>query len=479
MAKRPGAVYIAEIKTRYKEKVYTSYLLRRTYRENGKVRQQTLGNLSALPPETIALLRASLRGQKFIPDHEGLEVRRSWHHGHVAAVGAMLRRLQMPRLLASLKPEVRERIQALLIARVVAAQSKLATRRWWQTTSLIRTPAVADASVDDLYEAMDDLLACQAAVERALAKRHFREGGIVLYDLSSSYVEGAHCPLAARGYNRDGKVGKKQVNDGLVLDAEGRPLAVEVYPGNTGDPQTIPHQIQRLKERYHLSHVVLVGDRGMLTGVHIEKLRSSTDFDWISALRSKEIQALADAGVVAPSLFDHHDLAEVSSPDYPSERLVVCRNPLLAEHRARTRRELLAATEVHLERLQRRVAAGHLKQAAKSGVALGRVLNRFKVGKHFVCEVADGSFRYHRREDNIAREAAWDGVYIVRTSVPADSLSSTQTVATYKSLQHAEQAFRNLKSLDLQIRPLRHWTEPPVRAHIFLSTCAQFARQAA
>ena len=474
MAKRPGSVYIAEIKTRYKDKVYTSYLLRHTYRDNGKVKQQTLGNLSSLPLETIALLRAALHGQKFIPDHEALEVRQSWHHGHVAAVGAMLQRLQMPKLLTSLDPEVRQRIVALLIARVVAAQSKLATRRWWQTTSLVRTPAVADASVDDLYAAMDALLGCQPAIERALAKRHLREGGIVLYDLSSSYVEGTHCPLAERGYNRDGKVGKKQVNYGLVLDAEGRPLAVEVYPGNTGDPKTVPDQIARLKDTYHLSHVVLVGDRGMLTSVHIEKLRSQTEFAWISALRAKQIQALADAGTVSPSLFDQRDLAEVASPDYPGERLLVCRNPLLAENRARTRRELLDETEVHLQRLQKRVDSGRLKQAAKIGVALGRVLNRFKVGKHFACDVGDGRFSYRRREDNIAHEAALDGIYVVRTSVPAVALSATQAVATYKSLQHAEQAFRNLKSLDLQIRPLRHWTEPRVRAHIFLCMLAYY-----
>ena len=476
MAKAHGAVYVAEIKTRYKDKVYTSYLLRRTYRENGKVKQQTLGNLSALPLEAIALLRGTLRGQKYIPDYQALETRRSWHHGHVAAVGAMLRRLGLDRLLDPLPADERERVVALIIARVVAPQSKSATVRWWQSTTLALSPAVGEASADDLDEAMDWLEARQPRVERALARRHLHEGGLVLYDLTSSYVEGTHCPLAARGYNRDGKVGKKQVNYGLILDPQGRPVAVQVYRGNTADPQTIADQAIKLKQQYRLAHVVLVGDRGMLTSARIDDLRTKGGIDWISALRNQDIQALATTGAVSRSMFDEQDLVEIASPDYPGERLILCRNPLLAEDRARKRRELLGATEVWLAQLAKRVAAGRLKQAAKIGQALGRALNRFKVGKHFACTVDTGRFSYQRREDSIAREAALDGIYVVRTSVPATALASEQAVSSYKSLQHAEQAFRHLKSVDIRIRPLRHWTARRVRAHIFLCMLAYYVQ---
>ena len=476
MANKRGSVYVAEIKTRYKEKVYTSYLLRRTYREDGKVKQQTLGNLSALPPEAIAILRAALHGQKYIPDHEALEVRRSWHHGHVAAVGAMLRRLELDRLLGPLPSDVRERLVALIIARVVAPASKLATARWWQNTTLSLVPAVGEASTDHLYEAMDHLLERQPYIERALAGRHLHEGGLVLYDLSSSYVEGRCCPLAARGYNRDGKKGKKQVNYGLVLDGEGRPISVQVYRGNTADPKTVADQAHKLKTQYHLAHVVLVGDRGMLTSARIADLRERGGIDWISALRATDIQALADAGAVSRSLFDQRDLVEIASPDYPGERLMVCRNPFLADDRARTRKELLAETERLLDSLARRVAAGRLKQTTKIGAALGRILHRFKVGKHFECEVSEGHFAYKRRDDRIQHEAALDGIYIVRTSVPTTDLSAAATVSTYKSLQHAEQAFRNLKSVDLRLRPLRHWTARRVRAHIFLCMLAYYVQ---
>lgn len=474
MKRGRGAVYVAEIKTRYKEKVYTSYLLRRVYRENGKVKQQTLGNLSALPAEAIALIRGALRGERYVPDHQAMEKRHTWLHGHVAAVGAMLHRLGLERVIAPQPSAERDLVVAMIVARVVAPHTKLATTRWWQNTSLVLDPTVAAATEDELYEAMDWLLDRQPEIERALARRHLHEDGLVLYDLTSSYVEGSHCPLAARGHNRDGKQGKRQVNYGLLLDPEGRPVAVQVYRGNTADPKTVADQVHKIKHRYRLRHVVLVGDRGMLTAARIRQLRALGGIDWISALRAKEIQALADAGAVPLSLFDERDLAEIVSADFPGERLIVCRNPLLAEERARTRRALLEATEQLLDKLARRVAAGRLKDAGKIGQALGRVLGRYKVGKHFACEVAQGRFSFRRQEDKIAREAALDGIYVIRTSVPAAALPTAQALLGYKSLALAEQAFKTFKSVDLRVRPIHHRLARRVRAHIFLCLLAYY-----
>ena len=474
MAKTTGAVHVAEIKRRYKDKVYVYYLLRHTYREGGKVKQETLGNLSALPRETIELIRGSLHGQRYLPEQQVFEKRRTWLHGHVAAVGAMLRHLDLERLIAPYPCEERDRVVAMIIARVVAPHTKLATTRWWANTSLINEPSVAAATEDHLYEAMDWLLGRQADIERALAARHLLEGGLVLYDLTSSYVEGRHCPLAARGHNRDGKQGKLQVNYGLLLDPEGRPVAVQVYRGNTADPNTVADQLHKIKDRFHLDHVVLVGDRGMLTSARIQQIRALGGIDWISALRAKEIQKLADAGAVPLSLFDERDLAEIISPDFPGERLVVCRNPLLGEERARTRRDLLDATERLLQQLALRVAAGRLKRADKIAQALGRIQNRYKVGKHFICDVAEGRFAFRRDQAKIAREAALDGIYVVRTSVPPASLSSDGVVYGYKSLALAEQAFKTLKSIDIRVRPIHHRLARRVRAHILLCMLAYY-----
>ncbi|HVB09810.1 MAG TPA: IS1634 family transposase [Bacillota bacterium] len=474
MKRGKGAVYVAEIKRRYKNKVYTSYLLRRVYRENGKVKQQTLGNLSALPLEAIELIRGVLRGQHYLPDDQVLQKRRTWLHGHVAAVGAMVRSLGIDQLLSPEPSEQRERLVAMIIARVVAPHTKLATTRWWQNTSLVNEPAVAEATEDDLYEAMDWLLDRQPDIERSLAARHLAEGGLVLYDLTSSYVEGSHCPLAARGHNRDGKKGKLQVNYGLLLDPQGRPVAVQVYRGNTADPKTVADQLHKIKDQYQLGHVVLVSDRGMLTSARIREIRTVEGIDWISALRAKEIQKLADGGAIPLSLFDERDLAEIDSPEFPGERLIICRNPLLAEDRARTRRELVDATEALLGRLARRVAAGQLKRADKIGQALGRIQNRYKVGKHFICEVSEGHFAFRRDEAKIKHEAALDGIYVVRTSVPAASLSTEGVVLGYKSLALAEQAFKTFKSVDIRVRPIHHRLARRVRAHILLCMLAYY-----
>ncbi len=474
MAKSRGAVYVAKVKRRYKNKVYVYYLLRRAYREGGKVKQKTLANLSALPQQTIELIRGSLRGERYLPEQQVVQKRRTWLHGHVAAVGAMLRALGLDALIAPQPSAERELVVAMIVARVVAAHTKLATTRWWANTSLVEQPTVASADEDDLYEAMDWLLDRQPDIERALAARHLHEGGMVLYDLSSSYVEGRHCPLAARGHNRDGKKGKLQVNYGLLLEDAGRPVAVQVYRGNTADPRTVADQLHKIKHRFRLGHVVLVGDRGMLTSARIRQIRTQDGIDWISALRSKEIQKLADAGAVPLSLFDERDLAEIASPEFPGERLVVCRNPLLAEDRARTRSELLAATEVLLQKLAQRVASGRLKRADKIAAALGRVKNRYKVGKHFICEVAEAHFAFRRDQDRIAREAALDGIYVVRTSVPETALSAEGVVYGYKSLALAEQAFKTLKSIDIRVRPIHHRLARRVRAHILLCMLAYY-----
>jgi hypothetical protein len=475
MARQPlSGLYVAEIKRKYKDRVYTSFLLRRSYREDGKVKQQTLANLSSLPPHAIAVLRDVLRGQSYLPQDQAFACIRTRAHGHVAAIRAMVERLELERILDPQPSRERELAVALIVARVAQPLTKLATTRWWQTTTLADDPVVAEATEDDLYATLDWLLERQPRIERRLARRHLQEGGLVLYDLSSSYVEGSHCPLAAFGHNRDKKRGRRQVNYGLVLDAEGRPVAIEVFPGNVGDARTLASQVEKLRGRFRLRHVVLVGDRGMLTGAQIRDLKAIGGMDWISALRAKEIQALAASGAIQLSLFDQRDLAEVRSPDFPGERLIVCRNPLLAEERAREREALLAATEKLLDRLQKRVASGRLKQQTKIGEALGRIKNRYKVGKHFDCVVAEGHFTYKRREESIRREAELDGIYVLRTSVPAETLTPKQTVLGYKRLARAERAFRTLKSVDLRVRPIHHWTAPRVRAHFLLAMLAYY-----
>ena len=474
MAKPRGSIYVAEISRRHKSKVYTYYLLRCSYREGGKVRQQTLANLSHLPLDAIALLRASLRGEKFLPDHQAFEIVATRRHGDVAAVSAMVSRLGLDRLLSARPCAARDLLVAMIVARVVEPHTKLATTRWWANTSLVSNETVEEATEDDLYAAMDALVQEQPRIERALARRHLREGALVLYDLSSSYVEGSHCPLADFGHNRDGKRGKQQINYGLLLDAEGRPISVQVYRGNTGDPATVADQCAKLQKQYRLSHVVLAGDRGMLTSARIRDLQRLGGIDWISCLRSADIQKLASSGVVAPSLFDQCDMVEITAPEFPGERLVVCRNPLLADDRARTRRELLAVTEERLLRIARRVEAGRLKDRDKILAAVTRCLSRSKVAKHFSWRVAQGSFSFERCGEQIAAEAALDGIYIVRTNVPATDLPAPSVVTSYKALSHAEQAFRTLKSLDLRIRPIHHWAERRVRAHIFLCMLAYY-----
>jgi hypothetical protein len=468
MGKRSGAVHVARIVRKYKDREYVSFLLRRSYREAGKVRHETLANLSALPAQAIDALRASLAGRRLVDAEGAFEITRSLPHGHVAAVWAMARALGLPALLGPVGPE-RDLAMALIVARVCQPGSKLATTRWWQDTTLAVDLGVAEASTDQVDAAMDWLGARQAKIEAALARRHLIPGGLVYYDLSSSWVEGTHCPLAARGYSRDGKRGNAQIEYGLLTDPDGRPVAVEVFAGST-----VGATVGKLRDRFDLRQVVLVGDRGMLTAARIDTLRELGGIDWITTLRAPAIAALATAGVIQPSLLDQVNLAEVTHPDYPGERLVVCRNPLLGAERARKRTELLAATETELDKVTASVQAGRLRAAGKIGVRVGRVLGRFKMAKHFTLDISDGHLAYARNQPAIDAEAALDGIYVVRTSVSASQLDATGLIEAYKRLSNVERDFRSLKTVDLQLRPIHHHLEPRVRAHVLVCMLAAY-----
>ena len=460
----------------YKGKLYQTHLLRRTFRVGAQVKHETLGNISHLPPDLVELIRRALAGEKFLPASQAFIVERNLPHGHVEAVLGTLRRLGLDSLLASQPSRQRDLALAMIAERLLDPCSKLATTRLWHTSTLAEELNVADATEDDLYQALDWLLARQARVEKKLAARHLGDGARVLYDVSSSYYEGRTCPLARFGHDRDGKRGLPIIVYGLLTDAEGRPVAVEVYPGNTGDPTTVPHQVERLRQRFGLARVVLVGDRGMLTDTQIGKLREHSGLGWISALRGPAIRALVESGSLQLSLFDEQNLAEIRSPEYPGERLVACFNPLLAEERRRKRQELIEATEKDLAKIAAEVKRRTRTPLGEAEIALkaGRVLNRFKVGKHFSLTIAEGGFRWSRREESIRREAELDGVYVVRTSEPKSRCSAEDTVRRYKSLAQVERAFRGLKGIDLRIRPIHHRTEDHVRAHIFLCMLAYY-----
>jgi len=471
---RGGAVHVATTRRHYKDRVYETHLLRRSYREGGKVKTETVGNLSHLPPELIDLVRRGLAGERFLPA-SGMEIRRSVPHGHVAAVLGTLRSLGVERLIEPRRSRARDLVVGMLVARLIAPASKLATARGLGATTLGDLLGIGDASEDELYGALDWLGERQARIEARLAARHLVPGGLVYYDLSSSYLEGSHCPLARLGYSRDGKKGTLQIEYGLLADPDGRPVAVAVVPGNTGDPATVPATVDTLRTRFGLERIVLVGDRGMLTSARIETVRAA-GFVWISALRGPAIRTLAGDGALQLGLFDERNLAEISHPDFPGERLIVCRNPALAAERARKRIELLAATEAALARVVARVEAGTLRGAARIGLALGRVVDRFKMAKHFELEIGDDHLVVTRREQAIAAEAALDGLYVLRTSVPAERLDAPSVVRSYKRLSRVERAFRGFKAADLAIRPIRHWTEDRVRAHVFLCMLAYYVQ---
>jgi len=476
MASRGGVVHVATTRRVYKGKTYESHLLRRSYREGGKVLHETVGNLSHLPLETIDLIRRSLRGEHFVAAPERLEIFRSLPHGHVAAVLGTVRALGLDQRLDREPSRERNLALAMIAARVLDPRSKLATTRAWHQSTLADELQVGDADEDALYAAMDWLLARQARIEKGLAKRHLSEGSLVLYDLTSTYFEGHSCPLAKLGYSRDGKRGLPQIVLGLLTDAQGCPIAVEVFAGNTGDPSTVASQVQKLRKRFGLQSVVLVGDRGMLTAARIREDLSPAGLSWITALRAPAIEALRSTGSLQLSLFDEKDLGEITDPAYPGERLIVCRNPLLAEERARKRDELLACTERDLGRIRAQVEARKLRAEKAIGLRVGRVIDRFKMAKHFVLHIEAGSFRFERHQEQIAHEAALDGFYVLRTNVPEPQLDTAAVVHSYKSLSHVERAFRSLKTLDLHVRPIHHRREERVRAHVFLCMLAYYVQ---
>jgi hypothetical protein len=471
MPARGGSVHVVTTRRHYKDKVYETTLLRRSYREGGKVKSETVGNLSHLPPEAIQAIRQILKGQTLVTASSHAEIGRSLPHGHAALVWAMARQLGLPALLGEAGRQ-RDLAMALIVARVLRPASKLATTRWWADTTLAHDLEVAGASTDEVYAAMDWLGERQERIQRQLARRHLEPGGLALFDLSSSYVEGHHCQLAARGYSRDQKVGKDQIEYGLLTDPDGRPVAVEVLAGNTADPTAFTKVVDTVRDRFGLTELVLVGDRGMITSARVEALRELGGMGWITCLRAAQIQHLATNGPLQLGLFDEHNLAEISHPDFPGERLVCCRNPALAAERSRKRAELLAATEAELDKVARLVQAGKLKGAAKIGVRIGKVLGKFKVAKHFDLQITDTSFGYARRQAHIDAEAALDGIYVVRTSVTAATLDTAAVVEAYKRLAEVERDFRSLKTVDLELRPIHHRLDGRVRAHVLVCMLA-------
>ena len=458
---------------KYKDREYVSHLLRRTYREDGKVRHETLGNISALPEATIELVKASLAGKTLVALGEDAVIERSLAHGHVAAVWAQAKALGLPGLLGPPGPQ-RDLAMALIVARVARPGSKLATTSWWSDTTMAGDVGVADASTDEVYAAMDWLVARQDRIEAGLAKRHLAPGGLVMFDLSSSWMEGTTCPLAKRGYSRDRKGGKLQIEYGLMTDPDGRPVAVEVFAGNTADPTAFIAAVDKVRDRFKLSGVVMVGDRGMITSARIAAIKDLGGLDWISALRAPDIKKLATAGVLQLSLFDMANLAEISHPDFPDERLVACKNPALAVLRAAKRVELLAATEALLEPIKASVEAGRLAGAEKIGVRVGKVIGRHKMAKHFTVTISDTTIRYERDTEAIAAEAALDGIYVIRTSVKPDRLDAAGVVGAYKDLAKVERDFRNIKAIDLDLRPIYHRLEDRVRAHVLICMLAAY-----
>src|SRR5580693_8653959 len=489
MTRSAGKVHVVRVsKTGYvdkqgRRKDYSSAYLRRTYRDAGKVKNETVANLSALPSHVIDWIDAGLKGQQLVPAAGAVTITGSLPHGHAAAAHAMAAKLGLPALLG---PAGRQRdlVLALIISRVIQPGSKLSTLTWWADTTLGADLGVADASTDDIYAAMDWLEHRQDAIEAKLAARHLapepNPARMALFDLSSSWLEGTHCPLAARGYSRDGKKGKLQIEYGLLTDPAGRPVAVRVFPGNTGDPGAFTAIVDVVRKKFGLRDMVMVGDRGMITSARIRALNQREDgtqrpdaYGWITALRAPAIRKLmADDGPLQLSLSGQQDLAEITSPDFPGERLIACRNPALAADRARKRQDLLAATEKLLAPVIARVRAGRLTGAGPIGVEVGKLISRYKTGKHFAVTVTQDSLTVTRRQDRIDAEATLDGFYVLRTPVPAAELDAPAVVTAYKNLKYVERDFRHIKSDDLDLRPVFHRLEERVKAHVLICMLA-------
>jgi hypothetical protein len=488
MAGQAAAMHVARIRSGYTDKQgrrrdYESAYLRRTYRDGGTVKHETLASLSGLPEQTVAAIEAALKGAALVPASQAVRITRSLPHGHVAAVHAMAAKLGLPALLGPPGPD-RDLALALIISRVVAPASKLSTLTWWADTTLGADLGGDGVSAGRLYAAMDWLVQRQDAIEAGLARRHLAPAAnpskMALFDLSSSWLEGRHCPLAARGYSRDGKKGRLQIEYGLLTDPAGRPVAVRVFPGNTGDPTAFTEIVQVVREKFKLAKMVMVGDRGMITSARIAALNQRDDgtarpdpYGWITALRAPAIKKLmAEDGPLQLSLFDEQDLAEITSEDFPGERLVACRNPVLAAERARKREDLLAATEKLLAPLIARVAAGRLQGAGPIGVEAGKVISKHKTAKHFAVTITDTTLEVTRRQDQIDAEAALDGFYVLRTPVPAAELDAPAVVTAYKNLKYVERDFRHIKADDLDLRPVFHRLDERVRAHVLICMLA-------
>jgi len=475
-----GGMHVDRVRSRHTSKSgetreYESRLLRRSFRKpDGRVGKETLANLSALPAAAVDAVEAVLKGATLVDAGAALSITRSRAHGHVALVHAAAQQLGLPALLG---PACRERdlAYALIVSRVVAPRPKLATLAWWDDVTLGPDLGIADAPRDDVYQAMDWLLGRQDPIEAALAGRHLREGGIAMFDLSSSWVEGTHCELAARGYSRDGKKGKEQIEYGLLTDPEGRPVAIRVFAGNTADPSAFTEAVDVVRGKFALRELVLAGDRGMITSARIRALKELGGLGWITCLRAPAIRKLAEGdGPLQLSLFDQQDLAEISHPDYPGERLIACRNPLLAAERARKREDLLAATEALLAKVASQAQAGRVRGTDKIGVRAGKVINRYKVAKHFIPGIGDDHLAWRRDQAAIDAEAALDGIYIIRTPVPATELDTPAAVTAYKNLALAERDFRSLKADDLDLRPIHHWLDDRVRGHVLICMLAAY-----
>lgn len=475
MAKRSGPVHVVTTTRHHNGKVYQSHLLRRSYRDGVHVRNETLGNLSHLPDALIDIIRRALKGETFVPAEQAFEITASHAHGHVQAVAAAIKRLGLATLIASRACRERDLVLAMIAARILDAAPKLATVRWWKTTTLPQLFAVEDADEQDLYGAMDWLLERQDRIQKKLAARHLdKRRALALYDLTSSYFEGTTCPLAKRGYSRDGKRGTLQVNYGLLTDARGCPVAVSVHEGNTADPATLMPQIERLKTDFAIERLVMIGDRGMISHKAVEAISVRDGIDWITALKSVAIRPLVEGGSLQLDLFDQRNLFELTHADYPGERLVACRNPELARLRAHKRQDLLADTAADLDKIKARIEAGRLAGKARIGLTVGKVINKRKVAKHFVIDIEDTALNVRLDQEKINQEAALDGLYIIRTSVPAEHMDAADCVRHYKSLSQVERAFRTFKSIDIKVRPIHHRLEDRVRAHIFLCMLAYY-----
>ena len=452
-------------------------LLRESVRDGARVRKRTIANLSALPIEQAEMIRRVLKGEKLGPVEDALEVLRSRSHGHVDAVRAAMKRLGFDKMIDAKSSRERDLVVAMVAGRIVAPEaSKLGMTRAWADTTLADDLGVADANEDELYEAMDWLIERQDAIEKRLAKRHLKEGGLVLFDLTSSYFEGVTCPLAKLGYSRDGKPGTLQVNYGLLTDGRGCPVSVSVFEGSTGDPKTLLPQVEKIRSEFGIDRLVMAGDRGMISNVQIDAMRKMDGVDWLTALKTGAIAKLADAGHLQLDLFDDRNLISLTHADYPGERLVACRNPALAKLRAEKRKDLIAATERELEKVKAMVVGGRLRGAARIGMRVGRISNKYKVEKHFDIDIKDASLTFRVNAERVAAEAALDGLYVIRTSVAGHDMSAEQAVLNYKRLAEVERAFRTLKGIDLQVRPIRHRLEGRVKAHIFLSMLAYYVQ---